>query len=59
MTEQEDVRELFKAMEKEIPMKRIAEPEEISNLLLYLAPDEFSYSTRAEFVADGGLIQVM
>ncbi|EXJ23047.1 3-oxoacyl-[acyl-carrier protein] reductase [Alkalibacterium sp. AK22] len=59
MTEQEDVRDLVKAMEKEIPMKRIAEPEEISNLVLYLASDESSYSTGAEFVADGGLIQVM
>lgn len=36
------------------PMGRIAKPEEISNLVLYLASDESSFSTGAEFVADGG-----
>lgn len=57
MTEQEDVKAIVKEMEKKIPMKRIAEPEEISNLVLYLASDESTYSTGTEFVADGGLIQ--
>lgn len=59
MTEQEGIKELIMEMEKDIPMKRIAEPEEITNLVLYLASDESSYSTGTEFVADGGLIQVM
>lgn len=59
MTEQEGVKELIQEMEKDIPMKRIAEPEEITNLVLFLASDESSYSTGTEFIADGGLIQVM
>ena len=33
---------------------RIAEPKEVSNLVIYLASDESSYSTGSEFVVDGG-----
>lgn len=35
---------------------RIAQPHEVSNLVVYLASDESSYSTGAEFVVDGGTI---
>ncbi len=35
---------------------RIAQPKEISNLVVYLASDESSYSTGAEFVVDGGTL---
>lgn len=33
---------------------RIGEPEEVSNLVVYLASDESSFSTGAEFIVDGG-----
>jgi 3alpha(or 20beta)-hydroxysteroid dehydrogenase len=33
---------------------RIAEPKEVSHLVVYLASDESSYSTGSEFVVDGG-----
>lgn len=39
-----------------IPMKRIADPKEISNLVLFLASDDSSYSTGSEFIADGGIL---
>lgn len=39
----------------QIPMGRSAQPGEVAKLMLFLASDESSYSTGAEFVIDGGL----
>lgn len=39
-----------------LPIARLAEPVEISRLVAFLASDESSYTTGAEFVADGGLL---
>lgn len=35
---------------------RAGEPQEVSNLVVYLASDESSYSTGSEFVVDGGTV---
>ncbi|MGB0971815.1 MAG: glucose 1-dehydrogenase [Mycobacterium sp.] len=35
---------------------RIAQPKEVSNLVVYLASDESSFSTGSEFVVDGGTL---
>jgi 3alpha(or 20beta)-hydroxysteroid dehydrogenase len=37
-----------------VPMKRMGTPSEVTNLVVFLASDESSFSTGAEFVADGG-----
>lgn len=55
MVTQGDAVEVIKEFAKQIPVGRMAQPEEVSNLVLYLASDESSYSTGSEFVIDGGL----
>lgn len=55
MVVQEDTRAQIEEFSKHIPMKRVAESEEVSNMVLFLASDEASYSTGSEFIIDGGL----
>ena len=40
-----------------IPLGRAGEPEDVSSFVLFLASDESSYATAAEFVVDGGLVE--
>ena len=44
------------AMIEGIPVKRLGSPAEVSNLIIYLASDDSSYSTGSEFVVDGGIL---
>jgi NAD(P)-dependent dehydrogenase (short-subunit alcohol dehydrogenase family) len=49
------VEERLKTMAAPSPLKRIAFPSEIAGLFVYLASDESSYTTAAEFVCDAGV----
>jgi len=55
MIMQGDTKSAVEAFAKHIPLKRVAKPEEVSSMVLYLASDESSYSTGSEFVVDGGI----
>lgn len=55
MVTEGDAVEVIKEFAKSIPVGRMAQPEEVTNLVLYLASDESSYSTGSEFIIDGGL----
>jgi 3(or 17)beta-hydroxysteroid dehydrogenase len=46
---------LTDALKTQIPLGRFAQPEEIADMILYLASDESGFVTGAEFVIDGGL----
>ncbi len=43
------------AFQARVPLGRFAEPEEVAKLALFLASDDSSYSTGAEFIVDGGM----
>ena len=40
-----------------IPLGRMAEPQEIANLVVWLASDQASYVTATTFFVDGGMMQ--
>lgn len=42
-----------------VPMGRAAEPLELSRMVCWLASDEASYATGAEFVVDGGMTAIL
>ena len=41
---------------RDLPIPRVAEPEEITRLVLFVASEEASFSTGSEFIADGGTL---
>lgn len=55
MIVQEDTKAAVEEFSKSIPLKRLAQSEEVSKMVLFLASDDSSYSTGSEFVIDGGL----
>ncbi|WPK13124.1 glucose 1-dehydrogenase [Lysinibacillus louembei] len=55
MVVQEDTKAAVEEFAKHIPLQRVAQPEEVSKMVLFLASDESSYSTGSEFVIDGGI----
>ena len=44
------------ALVRDTPLRRFGTPEEVAQMVVYLASDESAYTTGAEFVLDGGLL---
>ena len=54
MTSGPETAALAEAAVKDLAIPRMAEPDEIARLVLFVASDEASFSTGSEFIADGG-----
>jgi 2-keto-3-deoxy-L-fuconate dehydrogenase len=50
--------EMFEKLSKTQPIGRMARPEEIANLILYLCSDEASFITGCDYPIDGGFIKL-
>jgi NAD(P)-dependent dehydrogenase (short-subunit alcohol dehydrogenase family) len=49
-----DVPELRAAMESRIPMGKVAQPDDVADVVALLASDRLSYMTGSALVVDGG-----
>ena len=56
MTSEGDAAAATAAEAKRLAIARVAEPEEVTRMVLFVASDEASFSTGAEFVIDGGVL---
>jgi NAD(P)-dependent dehydrogenase (short-subunit alcohol dehydrogenase family) len=52
----EDIPRLRGVLPKEIPLGRLAQPEEPASAVAWLLSDESSYVTRSHLVCDGGIL---
>lgn len=51
-------KEMFEKLSKTQPIGRMAKPEEIAGLAVYLASDEASFITGADYLIDGGFVKL-
>ena len=51
-------KEMFEKLSKTQPIGRMAEPEEIAHLVLYLCSDEASFITGCDYPIDGGFVKL-
>jgi 2-keto-3-deoxy-L-fuconate dehydrogenase len=50
--------EMFKKLEQSAPIGRMARPEEVASLALYLCSDEASFVTGCDYPLDGGFFTI-
>jgi 3alpha(or 20beta)-hydroxysteroid dehydrogenase len=49
-----DNSQILQYLQAEMPLARIGQPDDVANLVLFLASDESGFSTGAEFLVEGG-----
>jgi len=56
MTAGPDAAAAVAAEARRLAIPRVAEPDEVTRMVLFVASDEASFSTGSEFIADGGVL---
>jgi NAD(P)-dependent dehydrogenase (short-subunit alcohol dehydrogenase family) len=51
----EAIPQIYETIKAGVPLKRIGRPEDVANLVAFLASDEASYINGVEYIIDGGL----
>ena len=54
----EEMEQMAEGIRSQVPMGRFGHADEVANIALFLASDQASYVTGAEFTVDGGMAQV-
>lgn len=49
--------EVLSSMANEVPMKRLARPDEVASLIVYLASEQAGYITGSTIMVDGGVVK--
>lgn len=55
---QDEEAEMFRKLSKTQPLGRMAKPEEVANLVLYLCSDEAAFITGSDYFIDGGFTRL-